>query len=438
MPGKPMTMAQKVLAEHCGREYVSPGEFVMARVDLVLANDITAPIAVREFRRMGAKRVFDSSRIALVPDHFIPQKDIKSAEQAKAMREFAAEQSIVNYFELGRAGIEHALLPEKGLVCPGDLVVGADSHTCTYGAIGAFATGVGSTDAAFAMAFGKTWFKVPESFKVTLTGKTRPYVTGKDVILHLIGKIGVDGATYKALEFSGPGLDGLSMDSRFAMANMAVEAGAKAGLFPVDEICLRYIAARPPGSRAAGWLASSAATADGSHMSADAGASYQQSMEIALEDVELLVALPHCPANVRPAKEVRGVAIDQCILGSCTNGRLEDLRIAAALLEGRSVHPTVRMIVIPGTQDIYLQALKEGLIEKFIRAGAAVSTPTCGPCLGGHMGVLAAGERAVSTTNRNFVGRMGHVDSEVYLCGPAVAAASAVLGRVATPEEVVG
>ena len=417
-----MTLAEKILAAHAGLPEVAPGMLIDARVDLVLANDITAPIAIREFERLGVSRVFDPARIALVPDHFAPNKDIKSAEQCLAMRRFAREQGIVHYFEVGRMGIEHVLLPEQGLVAPGDLVVGADSHTCTYGALGAFATGMGSTDVGVAMATGRVWLKVPETLRIVFSGRLQPWVGGKDLILHTIGQIGVDGARYQAIEFSGPAIDALSMDGRFTMANMAVEAGAKAGLFAPDERTLDYVTPR----------VSRAFTAT----RPDPEAAYVRTLEWDVSALEPQVAFPHLPANVRPVSQARQVRIDQAVIGSCTNGRWEDLEMAARVLRGRRVHPDVRCIVVPGTQDIYRRLARDGLLEAFVAAGAAVSTPTCGPCLGGHMGVLAAGERCVSTTNRNFVGRMGHPQSEVYLANPAVAAASAVLGRIAGPAEL--
>ncbi|MBC7104906.1 MAG: 3-isopropylmalate dehydratase large subunit, partial [Firmicutes bacterium] len=406
-----MTITEKILAAAAGRPRVEPGELVWCRVDLVLANDITAPVAIREFERMGAARPFDPERVALVPDHFTPNKDIKSAEQARLVREFARRHGLPHYFEVGRMGIEHCLLPERGLVGPGDVVVGADSHTCTYGALGAFATGVGSTDLAAAMALGEVWLRVPASCKFVYSGAPGPWIGGKDLILYTIGRIGVDGALYRAMEFAGPVIEGLSLDGRFTMCNMAVEAGAKSGIVAPDERTLEYVRgrARRPWRVFAG----------------DPDAAYEAVYEFDVTDLEPQVALPHSPANAVPVGRAAGVEIDQVVIGSCTNGRLEDLRVAARILRGRSVHPRVRLIVIPGTQEIYRRALEEGLIATFVEAGAAVSTPTCGPCLGGHMGVLARGERAVATTNRNFVGRMGHPESEVYLAGPAVAAASA-------------
>ncbi len=417
-----MTMAEKILAAHAGAKHVEPGQFVEVNVDVVLANDITAPIAIREFERIGVEEVFDRDRVIMVPDHFTPNKDIKSAEQCKAMRDFARRQNLTHYFEVGRMGIEHVLLPEQGLVLPGDVVVGADSHTCTYGALGAFATGMGSTDIAVAMATGKIWMKVPETIKFVYHGQLQEWVGGKDLILYTIGLIGVDGARYQALEFSGEAVDALSMDGRFTMANMAIEAGGKAGLFAFDEKTRAYVEPR--------------ARRPYTPYESDADARYTQVIEMDISEMEPQVAFPHLPSNVRPLSQVGEVKIDQAVIGSCTNGRLEDLQVAAQLLSGRKVHPYVRCIVIPGTQAVYLEAVRQGLVETFVEAGAVVSTPTCGPCLGGHTGVLAAGERCVSTTNRNFVGRMGHPESEVYLASPAVAAASAVLGRIGGPAEI--
>jgi 3-isopropylmalate/(R)-2-methylmalate dehydratase large subunit len=415
------TLAEKILSAHTDRKRISPGEFINVRVDLILANDITAPIATREFRRIGVKKVFDPQKIVLVADHFVPNKDIISAEQVKVMRDFAYEQG-VRYYDVGQMGIEHVLLPEQGLVLPGDVVIGADSHTCTYGALGAFATGMGSTDIAAAMATGDIWMKVPPTIKFVYHGKLGKWVGGKDLILYTIGQIGVDGALYSAMEFTGEAVASLSMDGRFTMSNMAIEAGAKAGLFRVDSRTLEYI--KPRAKRA--------------HQvyEPDSNAEYSQVIEYDVSGMEPQVAFPHSPANAKPVSQASRVEIDQSVIGSCTNGRLEDLRLAAQVLKGRKVHPRVRCIVIPGSQQVYLEALKEGLIETFIRAGAAVSTPTCGPCLGGYMGILAAGERAVSTTNRNFVGRMGSPKSEVYLANPAVAAASAITGRISHPEEI--
>ncbi len=416
-----MTLAEKILAAHCGKERVSPGELISVRVDLVLANDITAPLAIKEFRRIGVDRVFDPQKVVMVPDHFVPNKDIASAEQAKMMREFALEQGLV-YFEVGEMGIEHVILPEKGLVLPGDVVIGADSHTCTYGALGAFATGMGSTDVASAMATGEIWMKVPPTIKFVYHGELRKWVSGKDLILYTIGDIGVDGALYAAMEFSGEAVDNLSMDSRFTMANMAVEAGGKAGIFCVDGKTLDYVKSR----------AKRAYTV----YEPDDDAQYARIIEYDASRIEPQVAFPHLPSNTKPISQVGDIEIDQVVIGSCTNGRIEDLITTAEVLQGRKVNKRVRCIIIPGSREVYLEALKRGLIETFIESGAVVSTPTCGPCLGGHMGVLAAGERCVSTTNRNFVGRMGSPDSEVYLANPAVAAASAILGRIGGPEEV--
>ena len=426
----PQTMSQKILAAHTGRELplgqfpepVGVGELIDVNVDMVLANDITAPIAIVEFERLGVDRVFDVERITLVPDHFAPNKDIKSAEQCKAMREFARKYDIAHYFEVGQMGIEHALLPEQGLVLPGDVVVGADSHTCTYGALGAFATGMGSTDIAVAMATGRIWMRVPESMKFVYRGTLQPWVSGKDLILYTIGLIGVDGARYRAMEFTGPTIDTLPIDSRLTMSNMAIEAGAKAGLFPVDAITEAYVSERA--KRAYKTYAS------------DKDAEYVDVIEIDVTDIEPQVAFPHLPSNARPLSQVGHINIDQAVIGSCTNGRWSDLVEAAKILRGRKVHPNARCIVIPGTQEIFLRVVREGLAEVFVQAGAVLSTPTCGPCLGGYMGVLAAGERCVSTTNRNFVGRMGHVDSEVYLANPAIAAASAVLGFIGGPDKL--
>jgi 3-isopropylmalate/(R)-2-methylmalate dehydratase large subunit len=416
-----LTLVEKILAEHSDNKEVSPGEFINVRVDLVMANDITAPIAIREFRRLGVDRVFDPGKVVMVPDHFVPNKDIASAEQAKLMREFAYEQGII-YFEVGEMGIEHVLLPEQGLVLPGEVVIGADSHTCTYGALGAFATGMGSTDIAAAMATGDIWMKVPPTIRFIYHGNLGEWVGGKDLILYTIGQIGVDGALYSAMEFAGEAIEALSMDGRFTMANMAIEAGAKAGIFGVDNKTQLYVkskAGRP-------YLV----------YEPDNDAEYSKVIEYDVSDMVPQVALPHSPANVRPVSQVEKVEIDQVVIGSCTNGRIEDMRIAAQILKGREIHPGVRCIIIPGSQQVYLDALAEGLLGAFIRARAVVSTPTCGPCLGGHMGVLADGERCVSTTNRNFVGRMGSTKAEVYLANPAVAAASAIMGRIAGPEEV--
>lgn len=417
-----MTITEKILAAHAGRDYVQPGELINCKVDMVLGNDITSPVAIKEFQKIGVEKVFDKDRVALVPDHFTPNKDIKSAEQAKAVRTFAKEQELTNYFEVGRMGIEHCLLPEQGLVGPGGVIIGADSHTCTYGAVGAFATGVGSTDLAAAMALGETWFKVPESIKFVYNGKLNPWVGGKDLILYTIGQIGVDGALYQAMEFTGSAISELSMDGRFTMCNMAIEAGAKNGIIAADETTRAYVEGR--------------AKFPYTCYASDPDAKYAKVYEFDVSKIEPQVAFPHLPENTRPVSEATDVTVDQAVIGSCTNGRIEDLRIAAQVLKGKKVNSNVRLIVFPGTQEIYRQAMHEGLMDIFIEAGAAVSTPTCGPCLGGHMGILAKGERAISTTNRNFVGRMGHPESEVYLASPAVAAASAVLGRIAHPEEV--
>lgn len=417
-----MTMTQKILAAHAGLETVDPGQLIKARLDLVLGNDVTTPVAVNEFKKIGVDKVFDKNKIAIVPDHFTPNKDIKSAEQCKCIREFAREKEIVNYFEIGQMGIEHALLPEKGLVVPGDVVIGADSHTCTYGALGAFSTGIGSTDMAAGMATGEAWFKVPEAIKFELKGQPQKWVGGKDVILHIIGMIGVDGALYKSMEFVGEGVQALSMDDRFSMANMAIEAGAKNGIFEVDDKTLAYVKEH--------------STKEFTVYKADTDAEYAAVYTIDLNQIKPTVAFPHLPENTRTIDEVGDVSIDQVVIGSCTNGRIEDLRMAAGILKGKKVHSNVRTIIFPATQKIYLQAMEEGLLKIFVEAGAVVSTPTCGPCLGGHMGILAKGERAVATTNRNFVGRMGHPESEVYLAGPAVAAASAIAGKIVSPEEV--
>ena len=417
-----MTMTQKILARAAGVASCRAGELLMCRLDLVLGNDITAPVAINEFVKMGATKVFDPAKIALIPDHFVPNKDIKSATMAKQMRDFARAQQIVHYYEVGRVGIEHALLPEQGLVAPGEVIIGADSHTCTYGAVGAFSTGVGSTDMAVGMATGECWFKVPEAVKVVLKGKMKPWVSGKDVILHLIGEIGVDGALYQSLEFTGEGVKEIGMDGRLTIANMAIEAGAKNGIFPVDDVCKAYLAERV--SRP--WTA----------FEADEDAEYAKVVEIDLDQLDMTVSLPHLPENTKPARECADLAIDQVVIGSCTNGRISDMRVAAQILKGKKVAPYVRCIVIPGTQQVVKTCLEEGLVDIFIDAGAIFTMPTCGPCLGGFCGVLADGERAVSTTNRNFVGRMGHTGSEIILASPAVAAASAIMGRVATPEEV--
>ena len=417
-----MTMTQKILAAHAGRDSVKAGVLIEAKLDLVLGNDVTTPVAVDVFDKAGFTRVFDKDRIAIVLDHYTPCKDIKSAQLCKTARDFARRFDITHFYDVGQVGIEHALLPEKGIVGPGELIIGADSHTCTYGALGAFSTGVGSTDMAAGMAAGENWFKVPSAIKVVLTGKLRPWVSGKDVILHLIGMIGVDGALYRSLEFTGEGVSELSMDDRFTIANMAIEAGAKNGIFPVDDKTIEYITGR--------------VNRPYTVYEADPDAEYERVVEIDLSALESTVALPHLPSNTKTVREVAGMHIDQVVIGSCTNGRISDLRIAAQILKGRKVAEGVRCIVIPATQDIYMQCLTEGLTQTFIEAGCAVSTPTCGPCLGGHMGCMCEGERAVTTTNRNFVGRMGHVKSEVVLASPAVAAASAVKGCIASPEEL--
>lgn len=418
-----MTMTEKILAAAAGEKEVHPGQLIMADLDLVLGNDITSPVAIKEFHKFGKEHVFDKSKIALVPDHFTPNKDIKAAEQCLCVRKFAKSESIKNYFEVGEVGIEHALLPEKGLVTAGDVVIGADSHTCTYGALGAFSTGVGSTDMAAGMAIGKAWFKVPSAIRFNLVGKMRPRVSGKDVILHIIGKIGVDGALYKAMEFTGPGIMNLTMDDRFTISNMAIEAGAKCGIFPVDERTLAYL--KESGAK------------EPKIFEADPDAEYEKTIDIDLADIPPTVAYPHLPENTHPASEGKDIAIDQVVIGSCTNGRISDLRAAAEILAGKHVHDGVRCIIIPATQKIWKEAMHEGLFDIFIDAGCVVSTPTCGPCLGGYMGILAKGERCISTTNRNFVGRMGHTESEVYLASPYTAAASAVTGRITDPEDFV-
>lgn len=416
-----MNMTEKIMAKHAGLDSVTAGQLIFCQLDMVLANDVTAPPAIKEFEKIG-RPVFDNTKIALVPDHFTPNKDIKAAGLAKTVREFAKKHQIKNYFEIGRVGIEHVILPEKGIVGPGMLTIGADSHTCTYGAVNGFSTGVGSTDLGVAMATGQAWFKVPKAIKVVLTGKKPKYICGKDVILTLIGMIGVDGALYKAIEFAGEGVAELTMTDRLTISNMAIEAGGKNGIFPFDEITKEYVEGRVQQPYEA--------------VAPDEDASYEKVIEIDLSKLTPVVAFPHLPGNTHPVSEIDKIKIDQVVIGSCTNGRLEDLRQAAEVLKGHSVHPDVRCIVIPGSQQVYLDAVHEGLVDIFINAGAAVSTPTCGPCLGAHMGIMAAGEKAVSTTNRNFRGRMGHVDSEVYLAGPYVAAASAILGYIAVPEEV--
>ena len=415
-----MTMSQKIMAAHAGLKEVQSGQLIEANLDLVLGNDVTAPVAIEELQKAGITNVFDKSKIALVMDHFTPNKDIKAAEQCKCIRAFANEKEIEHFFDVGEMGVEHAILPEKGLVAPGELIIGADSHTCTYGALGAFATGIGSTDMAFGMATGKTWFKVPQAIRFNITGKMGKYIGGKDLILHIIGMIGVDGALYQSMEFTGDGIKNLNIDDRLTVANMAIEAGGKNGIFPVDDITLDYIkdkVKRPY-----------------TIYEADKDAEYIKTYDIDLSSLKPTVAFPHLPENTKTQGEWGDVPIDQVVIGSCTNGRLYDLRIAAEILKGKKVKKGLRCIVIPATQKIYLDAMKEGLLEIFIESGAAVSTPTCGPCLGGHMGILAKGERAVATTNRNFVGRMGHPGSEVYLSGPAIAAASAILGRLASPD----
>ena len=416
-----MTLTQKILAAHAGLPEVKAGQLINAKLDIVLGNDITTPVAINEFEKAGFDGVFDKEHIAIVLDHFVPNKDIKSATQSKQCREFANKYDILNFYDVGQMGVEHALLPEKGIVTAGDCIIGADSHTCTYGAVGAFSTGVGSTDMAVGMATGECWFKVPEAVKVVLTGKMKPWVSGKDVILHLIGEIGVDGALYQSLEFTGDGVKEIPMDGRLTIANMAIEAGAKNGIFPVDDVCREYLKGR--------------VTREWTAFEADPDAEYSRTVTINLDELDMTVSLPHLPENTRPARECRQT-IDQVVIGSCTNGRISDMRVAAQILKGHKVSDHVRCIVIPGTQQVVKDCLKEGLVDIFIDAGAIFTMPTCGPCLGGFCGVLADGERAVSTTNRNFVGRMGHTGSEIILASPAVAAASAIMGRVATPEEV--
>jgi 3-isopropylmalate/(R)-2-methylmalate dehydratase large subunit len=417
-----MTITEKILAAHSGKKEVSPGELINAKVDLILANDITAPIAISEFKKIGAKDVFNRERIAMVPDHFAPQKDIKAAEQCKMLKDFSREYDLSLYFEIGRMGVEHALLPEEGLVLPGDCIIGADSHTCTYGALGSFSTGVGSTDVASAMASGECWFKVPESMKFIYYGKLNKWVSGKDLILHTIGDIGVDGALYMAMEFEGETIQNLPMHGRLTMCNMAIEAGGKNGIIVPDKITKAYVKNR--------------AKRPFTFYKSGKKAVYAKVREYDCSQIPLTVSCPHLPSNTKPASELSGIAIDQVVIGSCTNGRYEDLVEAATIIKGRKVNPNVRMIVIPATQKIYRKAMKKGLLDIFVEAEAVVSTPTCGPCLGGYMGILAKGERAIATTNRNFVGRMGHPESEVYLSNPAVAAASAVLGRIGIPEEL--
>lgn len=419
-----MTMSQKILASHSGNETVKAGQLILASLDMVLGNDVTSPVAIQEYCKLGCGEVFDKGKIALVMDHFTPNKDIKAAEQCKFIREFADSRGIKNFFDVGNMGIEHALLPEKGLVTAGDLIIGADSHTCTYGALGAFSTGVGSTDMAFGMAEGMAWFRVPEAIKFVLKNKPSKWVSGKDIILHIIGMIGVGGALYKSMEFTGPGLSELTVSDRLCMANMAIEAGAKNGIFEVDDKTIKYL--EEHGSKKP------------IVYKADEDAEYERVIEVDLASIGLTVAFPHLPENTREVKAIEKISIDQVVIGSCTNGRLEDLITAAGIMKGRRVAARCRTIIIPATQKIYKDAMNMGLLDIFIDAGCAVSTPTCGPCLGGHMGILAKGERAVATTNRNFVGRMGHEESEVYLAGPAVAAASAILGRIASPEELGG
>ncbi len=419
---RPMTMAEKILAAHAGLEEVVPGQLIECNLDLVLSNDVTAPVAIKEFKKIGVEKVFDPTKIALVPDHYVPNKDIKSAEQAKMTRDFAREQGITHYYEVGCMGVEHALLPEQGVVGAGDLIIGADSHTCTYGALGAFSTGVGSTDAAVGYATGKAWFKVPESLLFNIEGELRPGVTGKDIILHIIGMIGVDGALYQAMEFRGSAIQSLCMDERLSISNMAIEAGGKAGLIPVDDVTREYMNGRTERPY--------------TEYHSDPDAVYAKVYNIDAQDIVPTVAFPHLPSNTRPASEARDIVIQQSVIGSCTNGRIEDMRQAAAVLKGRKVHKDVRCIIIPATQQVYRQCIHEGLMDIFLDANCAVSTPTCGPCLGGYMGILAAGERSIATTNRNFVGRMGDPTSEVYLSSPSVAAASAVLGHIGLPEDL--
>lgn len=415
-----MTMTQKILAAHAGLDKVSAGQLIEATVDFAFANDVTAPVAINVLRNAGISKVFDREKVCLVLDHFTPNKDVKSAEQCKLCRTFAIGHDLAHFFDVGTMGIEHALIPEQGLVAPGDLVLGADSHTCTYGALGAFSTGVGSTDIAAAFATGRAWFRVPGAIRINIRGNLAPWTCGKDVILHLIGLIGVDGALYRSMEFAG-NIAALSLDDRFTICNMGIEAGAKNALFPVDDITLAYLDGR--------------AKHAGEQYAPDPDAVYEREIEIDLDTLVPTVSCPHLPENAHAAADLSSIAVDQCVIGSCTNGRMSDMRTAAAILKGRRVHPRVRTIVIPATQEIYLQCVREGLVETFVEAGAVVSTPTCGPCLGGHMGILAAGERAIATTNRNFVGRMGHVESEVYLASPAVAAASAIAGHIADPTE---
>lgn len=419
---RPMTITEKIFAAHAGLEEVKAGDLITAKVDITLANDITGPVAIKEFRKIGVDKVFDKSRVVFVPDHFVPNKDIKSAEQVKMVREFSKEQELENFFEVGRMGIEHTLLPDMGIVTAGDLIIGADSHTCTYGALGAFSTGVGSTDLACAMASGETWFKVPETIKVEFYGNLNKWVTAKDLVLHMIGDIGVDGALYKTLEVGGNVIEEMDMDGRFTFCNMAIEAGAKNGIIIPDEKTRKFLEGRS--KRPYNFYTS------------DKDATYEKVIRYDVSQIEPTVAFPHLPENTKPISQVGEVKIDQAVIGSCTNGRLSDIKAAAEILDGRKVHPDVRLIVFPGTQEIYLESIEKGYIQAIIKAGGAVSTPTCGPCLGGHAGVLAKGERAISTTNRNFVGRMGHTESEVYLASPVIAAASAVLGRIASPDDI--
>ena len=417
-----MTMTQKILAAHAGLESVKAGQLIEAKLDLVLGNDVTTPVAIKEFNKIGVDKVFDKDKVAIVPDHFTPNKDIKSAEHCKLVREFAHCKEVTNYFEVGQMGIEHCLLPEKGLVVPGDVVIGADSHTCTYGALGAFSTGVGSTDMAVGMARGVAWFKVPSALKFVLKNKPAKWVSGKDIILHIIGMIGVDGALYKSMEFAGDGLQYLTMDDRFTIANMAIEAGGKNGIFPVDDKTIEYVKEH--------------SNKEWTKFEADEDAEYDAVYEIDLSKLRPTIAFPHLPENTKTVDEAKGLEMDQVVIGSCTNGRISDMRIAAQALKGKKINPNIRAIILPGTQKVWLQCVEEGLAQIFVEAGCVFSTPTCGPCLGGHMGILAKGERALSTTNRNFIGRMGHPESEVYLASPAVAAASAITGKITDPEEV--
>lgn len=417
-----MTMTQKILAAHAGLESVKAGQLIEAKLDLVLGNDVTTPVAIKEFNKIGVDKVFDKDKVAIVPDHFTPNKDIKSAEHCKLVREFAHCKEVTNYFEVGHMGIEHCLLPEKGLVVPGDVVIGADSHTCTYGALGAFSTGVGSTDMAVGMARGVAWFKVPSALKFVLKNKPAKWVSGKDIILHIIGMIGVDGALYKSMEFAGDGLQYLTMDDRFTIANMAIEAGGKNGIFPVDDKTIEYVKEH--------------SNKEWTKFEADEDAEYDAVYEIDLSKLRPTIAFPHLPENTKTVDEAKGLEMDQVVIGSCTNGRISDMRIAAQVLKGKKINPNIRAIILPGTQKVWLQCVEEGLAQIFVEAGCVFSTPTCGPCLGGHMGILAKGERALSTTNRNFIGRMGHPESEVYLASPAVAAASAITGKITDPEEV--